>query len=163
MAIKFDIRGNLINGIHVLNREEIYQYFVLEFPNSSTRERLWMNFSAFLERFEKDVTAYYEVWIDGSFATQKLNPRDIDAVFHIDNQVVEFKKSVLDTKWFDKEQKFKIGLDLYYSIEYPKQHKRYFLSHLNHLYWQDVYGHTRKDELGKQHTKGFISLQNFKK
>ncbi len=162
MILQFDVRGNLFNGIHVLDKEEIYQHFVASFPNSSTRKRLWSNSNTFIERFEEEITTKYSVWIDGSFATQKLNPRDIDAVFYIDNQVVELKKSVLDTKWFFKEQKFKTGLDLYFSIEYPAQHKRHFLSHLNYLYWQDVYGHTRKDEFGKQYSKGFISLQNIK-
>jgi hypothetical protein len=161
MTVQFDTYGNLIQGIHVLNKEQIYSNFVLNFPNTNTRERLWRNFNTFLDQFKEEITQQFEVWIDGSFATQKLNPRDIDAVFLIDYQTVERKKSILENKWFFKDQKFKTGLDLYFSTEYPITHKKYFLSHLNHLYWEDVYGHTRKDDFGKQHRKGFISfLQN---
>lgn len=127
--------------------------------NSETRHRLWGNFIEFAGRFQREVALEFTVWLDGSFVTQKLNPRDIDAVFLLDYQVCEQKKSVLEHRWFIKENKFSIGLDLYYSIEYPETHKRHFLTHLNHLYWLDVYGHIRKDSVGRQYTKGFIQLK----
>ena len=46
-----------------------------------------------------------------------------------------------------------------YTLQYPKTHKRHFISHLNHLYWTDVYGHTRKDNEENNYKKGFIVLK----
>lgn|GEM_PF-3962569 len=93
------------------------------------------------------------------FISQKLHPKDIDAVFLLDHTIVSLKKSVLGNQWFSPAQKLNFGLDLYYSIEYPKDHNRYFLSHLNHLYWKDIYGHTRVDSFGKQYKKGFLTIK----
>lgn len=116
-----------------------------------------------MNRIQQNIQPDFKVWVDGSFVSKKNNPRDIDAVFLLDYKTCEQYKSVLDSSYFIKELKFTKGLDLYYSIEYPTNHKRHFLSHLNHLYWQDVYGHTRKDDNEKQFSKGFIELRFDKK
>lgn len=139
--------------------EDVEQYFVQRMAKSDTRHQLWANFVEFALLFRDEVASVFTIWLDGSFVTQKLNPMDIDAVFLIDYRVCERKKSVLENQWFIAENKPKKGLDLYYSIEYPENHKRHFLTHLNHLYWLDVYGHTRKDIHGRQHAKGFIQIK----
>ena len=165
MELKFDIRGNLLPPTIIsLEWTDFVHYFVTDFAESTTRKRLLTNFIDFINSIQQDFNIdEFKVWIDGSFVSKKLNPRDIDSVFLLDFKVCERYKSVLDNNFFIKELKSTKGLDLYYSSEYPKNHKRHFLSHLNHLYWQDVYGHTRVDENDKQHSKGFIELKFDKK
>lgn len=160
MNLHFDERGNLFpTHLQEATLAEVESFFVERIKESVTRKMLWINFLGFIDKFQKELNIPFEIWLDGSFISEKRNPRDIDAVFMIDYQTVEQKKSVLESKWFTRENKLNLNLDLYYSIEYPPSHKRYFLTHLNHLYWQDVYGHTRKDSLGRQYKKGFISLK----
>ena len=165
MKLNFDIRGNLYPAtIVTIEWADFVQCFVTDFPDSITRKRLSTNFIEFINRIQQNFNQEeFKVWIDGSFVSQKLDPRDIDAVFMLDFKVCERYKSVLDNQFFIKELKFSKGLDLYYSCEYPTNHKRHFLSHLNHLYWQDVYGSTRKDDNDRQHSKGFIELKFDKK
>jgi hypothetical protein len=156
----FDIHGNLQpSEIIPLSWEVFYQTFVLDFENSEIRQKHINNFISFIKRIQQDIIPEFTIWVNGSFVSKKLDPRDIDAVFLLNHRSCEYKKSILDNQYFIKEFKFTKGLDLYYSIEYPEGHKRHFLSHLNHLYWQDVYGHTRKDINSKQYTKGFIELK----
>ena len=160
MQIEFDARGNsypprLIEMSYV----DFEQHFVQNMQASETRQRLCANFNDFIHNFQEKISPVFKIWVDGSFISTKLNPRDIDAVFQLDYKICERQQSVLDSVWFTKAQKFRLGLDLYYSIEYPKTHKRHFISHLNHLYWTDVYGHTRKDNEENNYKKGFIELK----
>lgn len=160
MAFKFDEKGFLQPAQPIeATREVCEQFFVHGMKDSETRQRLWSKFVAFIERFQQELTSEFKVWLDGSFITMKLNPKDIDAVFLLDYLICERKKSVLDNWWFTAENKLGNGLDLYYSVEYPESHKRHFLTHLNHLYWLDVYSHTRRDSFGQQHPKGFVELK----
>lgn len=157
---QFDERGYLRSKKPVAARwEEVEQFFVEAIQKSETRKRLWLNFLEFTKRLQEEIAPIFIVWLDGSFVTEKLNPRDIDAVFMLDHRVCEQKKSILEQSWFNAENKQTKGLDLYYSIEYPKTHKRHFLTHLNHLYWLDIYGHTRIDTFGQKFTKGFVELK----
>jgi hypothetical protein len=156
----FDIRGNLQpSEILPFSWEGFNKIFVLDFEDSETRKKLFDNFKGFVKNIQENITSDFTIWVDGSYVTEKLNPRDIDALFLFDYKTCEYKKSILDNQYFVKEFKFTKGLDLYFSIEYPENHKRHFLSHLNHLYWQDVYGHTRKDINSNQYTKGFVALK----
>jgi len=159
MTFSFDERGNLktLQPIEA-SWEDVEHFFVQRMANSDTRRQLWTNFAEFTLRFREEVAQAFTIWLDGSFVTRKVNPRDIDAVFLIDYRVCERSKSVLENRWFIAENKLKKGLDLYYSIEYPENHKRHFLTHLNRLYWLDIYGHTRKDITGRQQIKGFIQI-----
>jgi hypothetical protein len=156
----FDIRGNLQpSEIIPFSWENFNKIFVLDFEDSETRKKLFDNFQGFIHTIQENITPEFTIWVDGSYVSEKQNPRDIDALFLLDFKTCENKKSILDNQYFVKEFKFTKGLDLYFSIEYPENHKRHFLSHLNHLYWQDVYGHTRKDINSKQYTKGFVALK----
>jgi hypothetical protein len=57
--------------------------FISPFVERSRREYLLMRFRSLIEKFmETGLKA--EVWIDGSFATQKPDPNDIDIIFFID-------------------------------------------------------------------------------
>ena len=160
MKIQFDERGHLYPPRPIeITYEDFEQHFVTDIKESETRQRLFNNFNRFVQDFQNQISPNFKIWIDGSFISKKVNPRDIDAVFLLDYTDCERQQSILDSVWFSKTHKFRLGLDLYYSIEYPKTHKRHFISHLNHLYWADVYGHTRKDNTGKNYRKGFIELK----
>lgn len=59
-------------------------YFVTAFPKSKTRKRLFENYLSYIYRFQDEVFPIFEQWIDGSFVTQKENPKDIDIVTFLD-------------------------------------------------------------------------------
>jgi hypothetical protein len=159
MIPNYDIRGNLTpNEIIPMEWDDFVQHFVNDKQNSTTRQRLLSNFVVFIEQLQGTITPNFKIWVDGSFISTKLNPRDIDAVFLLPHDIVERKKSVLDNQIFIKEFKYSKGLDLYYLVDYPKNHKRHYLTHHTNLYWKDVYGHTRADINEQQFSKGFIEL-----
>ena len=71
----------------VMTLEEFEQVFVHSFPNSQTREVIFENYRKFIDDFSELVSPQFIHWINGSFVTQKINPRDIDFVMIIKTNV----------------------------------------------------------------------------
>ncbi|MGX0791745.1 uncharacterized protein DUF6932 [Staphylococcus hominis] len=78
----FDDKGNLIGGILESNLEEVEQYLVLNFPNSSTRKRNFDGLKLLIDELKnsKLIEGVSKLWLDGSFCTNKNDPNDIDIV-----------------------------------------------------------------------------------
>jgi hypothetical protein len=72
--------------------------FIEPFVIKDRREYLINRFKVLIERF-KETGLNAEVWIDGSFATTKPEPNDIDVIFFIDgnkaNMLSSDKKNIL--------------------------------------------------------------------
>mgnify|MGYP000156021300 CR=1 FL=1 len=67
-------------GLHDFELEEIGNHFLNSFPDSITRKPLIKGLSAYIARLSK-IGLPLELWIDGSFTTNKKDPNDIDLVF----------------------------------------------------------------------------------
>ena len=70
-------------GFNDISLDDIPNVFVEPFNPKDRREYLIKRFNVLLERF-KETGLEAEVWIDGSFATTKPEPNDIDVIFFID-------------------------------------------------------------------------------
>ena len=161
--LQFDENGHLFPyEIQSVTLEEMRAIFVDAFPESETRKRLFDNYLNWIFDFQRDVFPYFTQWIDGSFVTQKLNPKDIDFVTFLDGRVYEIKekRKELDRFWsFSNEDK---GLDAYFLAEYPKSHTNLKRTNQLKIDWGNRYISGRKIE-GKPHIpKGFIQI-NFSK
>ena len=67
----------LAPGRHRMSLSELQRRCVKPFAESATRERLFFSFATLLAYLETNAGAC-EVWVDGSFVTEKPNPEDID-------------------------------------------------------------------------------------
>ncbi|TXE14904.1 hypothetical protein ES692_17680 [Psychroserpens burtonensis] len=74
-------------GFKDINESDLKSVFINPFENSERREYLLTRFGALLDRF-KEAGIPSEVWIDGSFSTEKPEPGDIDMIFFVDNKEV---------------------------------------------------------------------------
>lgn len=79
--MKIDYPPLLQNGFQEIGLWQLDQYFLEPFSNKDTERRLRLinRFKLFLEELIK-LGIPLEVWIDGSFTTQKVDPDDIDVV-----------------------------------------------------------------------------------
>lgn len=80
--MQFDSHGNLNGGIIKSNINDLKVNLVDSFNTSKTRER---NFNSLLELIEllrsnNLLNGVTSIWIDGSFCTKKMDPRDIDLI-----------------------------------------------------------------------------------
>lgn len=74
-------------GFHDLTDEELRQRCVTNFENSERRDMLYCNLIQLVTRFRDLNQAYSiisEIWIDGSFTTEKVEPDDIDILIVLD-------------------------------------------------------------------------------
>ena len=79
MPEKFLPNGNLTPGIHIYNIQDFEQQFVTDFNSSVRRQAIYCNFKQWLKQLLYVLPPRY-IWIDGSYLTKKLEPKDIDLV-----------------------------------------------------------------------------------
>jgi hypothetical protein len=93
-TLAFDANGYITPSEKItVDLETLKHYFVDNFPNSETRKGLFDNYLRYLDAFAKEITPNFTQWINGSFVTQKENPKDIDFVTFIDAAIFEQKTS----------------------------------------------------------------------
>lgn len=88
-SLVFNNRGNLTPGIiKNVSLDDFRDFFIDSdsFIDSITRERNYKGFTHFIEELKRNniFDAFTKVWLDGSFVTNKLDPKDIDLVIFLD-------------------------------------------------------------------------------
>lgn len=78
----------LHEGFHEMTLDELKTLTVDGFPDSDRRPMLWQNFLNLLAKINAEQIPC-DIWIDGSFLTQKIDPDDIDFVADIPIEVME--------------------------------------------------------------------------
>ena len=152
MTFTFTESGLLtpFSGIEI-SLELLEEHFVRAFPGSESRKRLFESFQRYLDRFQKEIFPWFEMWVDESFVTRKENPRDLDVVVFLDWEVYELRERVLERFWgFNFEDE---GLDAYIVKVFPEGHPKFsdFQSYL--AYWNYTFINNRGLE-----KKGFLKL-----
>jgi hypothetical protein len=71
--------GLLPPGLHVVTEQQFRDTFVNAFPPSSSRHRLFLKWQRHKAAISSIITIEKQ-WIDGSFVTDRPNPRDVDVV-----------------------------------------------------------------------------------
>jgi len=137
--------------------DSIKSNFVDAFPNSSTRNYLFENYLRYVYRFQDEVFPFFEQWINGSFVSQKENPKDIDLVTFLDYSVFEKRgDKILDKFWaFSLEEE---GIDSYLVKEYPPKHQLFSKFLRQKEIWIRRYGTSRPDVQDKISPKGFLKI-----
>lgn len=77
--LEFNDEGLIRPGIHECGINELYETFVENFKTSQRRDIIFKSLIKFLQQ----LISHYdlqEVWIDGSYVTNKINPNDVDIV-----------------------------------------------------------------------------------
>lgn len=74
------------------------------------------------------VSSNFIQWIDGSFATSKEYPNDIDFVTFINHEVFEAKEKLIHENFRLEGAKKKYGVDAYTVRQYYEGHSKYMLN-----------------------------------
>jgi hypothetical protein len=159
--ITFDERGHLTKPFE-LNMSQFKELFVDKWSHgTSTRHAIFEVFETYLADFRTMITPDFDMWIDGSFVTQKTNPQDIDFVSFIDYTVYLKNVKLVDNQFNKYGTKTVYGKlrDGYVSPIYPKEHEDAYYTHSNEIYWFDQFSSTKPDRFKKKYSKGFIKLK----
>ncbi len=120
MEPKVEYPPLLAEGFQDIKLDELKVIFLTPFPKTTTRTKILRIFKHWIKGVKK-LNVKCEIWIDGSFATEKVDPKDIDVVLFISSKD-QFKlekspkKQLLDrltNQKLTKEQRKKYLCDSY--------------------------------------------------
>lgn len=176
----FEDNGNLPHKCYEVTLEDIKEKLVDNFPNSKTRASRFECFMKFYRELTTNVKSCTHLLIDGSFVTDKENPRDVDFTIIVDSlKLTKTEKDYLEQKLYEKKELkqeflmfeeivdkgmlnedslynlrfYKMGCDFFQMTKYPSSHFLYEDYVDDKKYWIDWWGHKRD---GCE--KGFLNL-----
>lgn len=133
-------------GFHYLSIDGLEDQCVNQFPLSASRKIIMEGFRQFVARLSACEVAG-EIWVDGSFTTAKIDPKDIDVVVRCDGvryNADEQYREVID--WVIKNQKKELKCDSYALLEYPEGHDLHEEGDWWHAYWKVKWGFSREED-----------------
>ena len=159
MKINFDIRGNLKPYERIkMNLEDFKENFVTSFGEDSTRHLIFETYEKFIQNFNEKISGDFRHWINGSFVSNKKNPKDIDFVNLVDYQIVETKEVLIKREFIKNAISKNQLLDAYLLILYPKSHKLRGWTNSDLLYWNDWFTNSKMNKQRKRSPKGYIEI-----
>lgn len=157
--MEFDLQGNLFPyKILEINLQKFEEIFVTNFGNSETRKQIFQNYLLYVEKIKNEISDTFYQWIDGSFVTLELNPKDIDLVTFINFESYENNLSKLaDLQGYKLKKEYDV--DCYFVKEYPMEHKDYeIVTKYDSIEWFHLFSKTRVHRNGKRYSKGIIQI-----
>jgi hypothetical protein len=134
-------------GFHPLSLEEVARVCVDLFPLSGTRATLMHG----LEQFVQHLVAagvVCDVWIDGSFLTEKIDPADVDVIVRCDHTIYDAgtteQRDALD--WVIENQKVTLRCDSYALFNYTAGHPLHTEGEWWYSYWLVKWGFNRVED-----------------
>lgn len=76
-------------GLHVIPEAALYTLTVESFATSTRRQPLWDSLMEFCEDLRNDGMIPSQLWLNGSFLTEKIEPDDIDLIVEADLAVID--------------------------------------------------------------------------
>jgi hypothetical protein len=140
--MKADHPPLLAQGFQDVRLDELKRTFLFPFPGSTTRSNILRKFKHWIKGVKR-LNVHCEIWIDGSFATQKVDPQDIDVVIFIRNADIrrlsadkKAKLLILTNERLTTEQKKKCICDSY--LGFPEDIR-------DREGWEKIFGQTRAE------------------
>lgn len=136
----------LAPGLHKITLADLRQLCVDAFPLSRTRIRIMVGLEYFVSVFSVNQIKA-EVWVDGSFLTEKINPNDCDLVVGVDAERLDYDKPLehLLTEIIEDHDYIKraIYCDTYLRFQWPIGHADHPLGEVQRDYWEKTFGTAR--------------------
>lgn len=130
----------LTPGFHNVDEGEIDKLFVDIFPDSHTRRNISIGLRAVLSIL-RGTSINYEVWIDGSFTTQKPDPADVNMSIWFDPATIQTltpkHKTALNELTDTNQTKLRYMCDTYLLPNDDEALRSY---------WRGWFGFSRKEE-----------------
>ena len=152
LSVKVDAPPLLTPGFHTMDLERLHMVAVEcpRFKLSSTRAQIMRNLWTVVGCLAQ-WGIWGELWIDGSFLTQKINPSDVDIILVLPERFLDTatpeQLSILD--WWehrDCQPKTLFSCDTYTNPKAEASHPDYSEYRRMETYWTKWFGISRQDE-----------------
>jgi len=138
--------GTWTNSMICCGLDEMRQRFVVEIPSSTTRPQIWSGWMRHRLELEQ-LGIPYSTLVDGSFVTNKLNPKDIDLVILVngaDLNALTAAEQITFKGLFDRDRcQAQYLCDCFALNQYPIGHLRHGFACSQLSYWTRVFGADR--------------------
>ena len=138
----------LAAGRHPMTIAELRRLCVDGFPLSTTRPAIMTGLETVVERLHTN-SVEGEIWVDGSFVTEKINPEDVDLVLRL--EAYFYEKATQNQRetiaWLSSNLKNSLHCDSYLFMEWPENHPNYWLGQKMYNYWMRQFGFSRGSEM----------------
>ena len=145
-ALKPEFPPLLPHGLYPMDLGQLRNLCVDKFPGSATRNEIMTNLEEVIAKVQS-VSLQTDVWVDGSFLTNKVDPEDSDIVVRVEGMYLRTttteQRIVLD--WISGNLKASLLCDSYVHSYYPAGHANYNDGLWMQSYWIRQFGFTRSD------------------
>ena len=128
------------------------------FQLSATRKVIMSGLTEVIDKI-KETRLVAELWVDGSFLTEKINPEDADVVLSVfDSEKGDLTKEQYDViEWVTGNLKDEFHCDSYVFFRYPERSSHFQLGDFMRSYWMTLFAFGR----GQKQRRGIavITLQ----
>lgn len=135
-------------GIHDIIKSDLSNHFVSPFASQEKRIQLIERFNYLIEKVEQ-IGISFEIWINGSFVTNKEEPNDIDIAFFYDpiqaNSLPADKQNIFLEVSNNSFSKYRYNCDVYFIPNNDIGLRSY---------WRGWFGYTRTEK-----PKGFVRIK----
>ena len=157
--IKFDFRGYLQPYTLIeLDLMEFQNQFVKGFPESGTRQKLFESYVDYIHDFQREIMPSFKMWINGSYVTQKLNPRDIDFVVFIPHNIYATYEHLIESKYKTAGAARNFSVDAYTVKVFSENHSNFVFTQSDTAYWRSWFGETARNRNNQRFQKGFVEI-----
>jgi Family of unknown function (DUF6932) len=134
-------------GFHPLSLAEVEAMCVTNFPLSASRQPIMDGLKAFVGRLISEAVQG-DLWLDGSFLTEKIDPEDVDIVLRMqadlyDYGTPEYRDAV---DWVISNRKATLKCDSYILFQYYLGHPLYDEGEWWYSYWHMKWGFSREED-----------------
>jgi hypothetical protein len=127
--------------------QQVRDICVTKFPSSKNRPAIMDNLEHIIDSLSR-VSVVADIWVDGSFLTEKIEPEDSDIVVCIQHHVYEngtaHQRDAID--WINSNLKKTLLCDSYLHVEYPAGHPLHTTGEWMRAYWIKQFGFSRGEE-----------------
>jgi hypothetical protein len=157
---KPEFRPLLPLGRHPHSVQELEALCVTAFPTSQTRRAIMDGLVQVVERLLAD-RIEGEIWVDGSFLTEKTDPEDVDIVLRCRGEWVERSNKAQQAAilWVAGNLHDSHHCHSFVLFEFDEGHPMHVVSHYWYCYWMRQWGFSRGSEDRPQEMKGIAVLQ----
>lgn len=136
-------------GYHSFELAGLRQFFVAKFPDSISRSNIMKGLESLVSTLNS-AGLPMRIWIDGSFTTEKLNPKDVDLVVCVkEDDLANATKGQKQAIWWVAQADLVPShrCDAYVLFEYREGHPLKEEGEWQRAYWLRQFGYSRQDKL----------------
>lgn len=147
-SAKPDYPPLLGGGLHPMSISQIRALCVDRFPDSTTRPKIMAGLVEVIHKIQGHLDGC-EMWINGSFLTEKIDPEDVDFVLRIKSELYDYgtfeKRQLID--WVASNLRNELRCDSYIFFEYAVSDPQFSFGDEMRQYWLRQFGTARNQQL----------------